>query len=151
MLKRLVVSALVTTCGLTPGVIAKIPPYCQGNAASSPTPHTFPRPGYLDGYDPAKRKAIVFVHGLNGDAITTWQSEDGTYWPALLRRDALFDGYNIYVYEYPTAMFGNDCLPLPDVADDMNDRLRRVYAQHERVVLVAHSQGGIVTRNFLLT
>ena len=46
---------------------------------------------------------IVFVHGLFGDATTSWtNSTTNSYWPKLLTQDSIFDTMDVYVYEYPS-------------------------------------------------
>src|ERR1700692_2338120 len=40
--------------------------------------------------------AIVFIHGVLGDAVSTWTNGD-SYWPKLLTTDHTFDGVDIFV------------------------------------------------------
>ena len=47
---------------------------------------------------------IVAIHGLNGDAYTTWEHENGTLW----LRDLLpnrIPGSRIFTYGYPSQVF----------------------------------------------
>src|SRR6185369_9301510 len=37
--------------------------------------------------------AIIFVHGLAGDARSTWTNANGTYWPALVAADPEFQAF----------------------------------------------------------
>jgi pimeloyl-ACP methyl ester carboxylesterase len=98
---------------------------------------------------PGNDSVIVFVHGVTGDARTTWNSKGG-YWPSMLTRDPVFDGQNIYVYEYPSPRLGRS-LSIDEVADNM----RLVLAtdgvlQSKHLTFVSHSMGGLVTRAFIL-
>jgi hypothetical protein len=52
------------------------------------------------------QSVIVFIHGIFGDARSTWTSSNGAYWPDLIAKDELFKDYSIYVYEYPTRFIG---------------------------------------------
>ncbi|MBR1154530.1 triacylglycerol lipase [Bradyrhizobium sp. JYMT SZCCT0428] len=91
---------------------------------------------------------IVFVHGIIGDSKDTW-TNGNTYWPALLTSDKDFDGASIYVYEYPTSV--SSTMSLNEVAENM----RLIFnadgvSQHNNIVFIAHSMGGLVLRNYLL-
>lgn len=59
---------------------------------------------------PDAKVDIVFVHGLNGDAVRTWQSKNGTFWPSELLPTSLGSAHvRILVYGYNTNYntFGN--------------------------------------------
>ena len=93
---------------------------------------------------------IVFVHGLMGDGTTTWTNpQTHAYWPDLISHDKLFDGFDIYVYEYPSPRVSNTYSP-DEIAVDMrlhfdSDKI----LQHDHLVFLVHSLGGIVTRSYL--
>lgn len=65
--------------------------------------------------------------------------------------DPAFGEFDIYVYEYPTGLFG-ECLAPSDLATNMRAHLKSasVFEDHEQVVFLAHSMGGLVVRTFLL-
>jgi hypothetical protein len=65
--------------------------------------------------------------------------------------DPAFDNFDIYVYEYPTSRFG-ECLAVSDLATEMQTHLKNdsVFENHEKVVFLAHSMGGLIVRTFLL-
>ncbi len=94
---------------------------------------------------------IIFIHGLLGDAKTTWtNSRTGAYWPELITKDAAFDGFDVYVYEYPSPRLANSYSP-DEVADNMRLRFDNDGAsKHQSIVFLTHSLGGIVTRAFLM-
>jgi len=100
--------------------------------------------------NPKAKGVIVFVHGLMGDSTTTWTNQSTrAYWPDLISHDKLFDGFDIYVYEYPSPRIAHTYSP-DEVAEDMrrnfdNDKI----LQHDHLVFLAHSLGGIVTRSYL--
>jgi len=62
--------------------------------------------------NPKAKGVIVFVHGLMGDSTTTWTNQSTrAYWPDLISHDKLFDGFDIYVYEYPSPRIAHTYSP----------------------------------------
>lgn len=100
-------------------------------------------------YVPKNREVIVFVHGVLGDARTTWASGD-QYWPSMLTHDSTFDGQNIYVYHYPSPRSGQ-AFSVDEIAENMRLVLMTDgVLRHHRLTFVSHSMGGLVTRAFIL-
>lgn len=121
-----------------------------GSNRSTPTSH-YERPSTDKG--PFKDGVIVFVHGIFGDAISTWTSStSGAYWPRLLLGDKAFDGYDIYVANYDSPVFGNT-LAVDEVVASLENQLisDEVFKKHREVVFVCHSLGGIIVQQLLLT
>ena len=108
-------------------------------------------PGYVVKRVGGAKRALVLVHGITGNGKSSWTSSNGTYWPMLMRSDPVFEDVDVYVYEYPTHLFGN-CLPVTDLANNLRLHLKndRVFEDHEQVIFLAHSMGGLVVRQFLL-
>ena len=96
------------------------------------------------------RGVIIFVHGLTGDATTTWTSSSGKYWPEMLTHDLAFDGQDIYVYEYVSPKM-TGALSLSQLTNEMYVRLDDAgVLQHDQLTFISHSMGGILTRAFIL-
>jgi len=97
---------------------------------------------------PGSDIVIVFVHGVLGDSETTWGTGKA-YWPFMLFGDSTFDGSDIFVYSYPTSMWASQS---PDeLAEDMRVQLNAYgVSDHRRIVFLAHSMGGLITRAFLV-
>src|SRR3984957_5758219 len=114
-----------------------------------PTSH-YVRPSNDTG--PFKDRAIVFVHGIFGDSISSWTASNGAYWPELLLKDTAFDKYDIYVANYDSPAFGNT-FTVDEVVASLQSRLvaNKVFEQHHEVVFVCHSLGGIIVQQLLLT
>ena len=102
--------------------------------------------------DAARRIAIVFVHGGAGSAARTWKHpEAGEPWPAMLAGDAAFRGASIFVYSYASPWF-KKALSIHELGVEMRTVLRdRGVLDHQELVFVAHSMGGLVVKAFLLT
>jgi pimeloyl-ACP methyl ester carboxylesterase len=105
--------------------------------------------GYLK--PPSHKRVIVFINGIFGDAVSTWQNGSGSYWPELLAGDRDFADVDIYIHSFdsPKIPTANS---IDELAGRMNDVLTvdRVLTDHDQVVFICHSMGGLVTRAFLL-
>jgi pimeloyl-ACP methyl ester carboxylesterase len=97
------------------------------------------------------RTAIVFVHGIFGDARETWTNPvTKAYFPDLVATDSQFAGADVYTYEYPTSF-----LNAPFSIDEISENMRLFFdndeiSAHQNLVFVTHSMGGLVTRAYLL-
>ena len=100
---------------------------------------------------PTRAKVIVFVHGVVGNADSTWtNSQTNAYWPRLVATDQTFADANVYVFEYPTPPLGKS-LSINELAEAMRRRLEADdVLQHAELIFLSHSMGGLVTRAFLL-
>ena len=102
---------------------------------------------YVRKYDRADT-VIVFVHGVLGDSVSTW-TNGRTYWPDLLTRDDTFAGTDIYVYQYPTGV--NATLSVDETSEHMRLLMDTSgVSSHRRIIFLAHSMGGLITRAYLL-
>jgi pimeloyl-ACP methyl ester carboxylesterase len=97
---------------------------------------------------PGRDTVIIFVHGVVGDSYHTWANQH-SYWPEMMGADTTFDGSDIYVYSYPTSLWAT--MSIDELAENMRLQL---YAdgvtKHKKLIYLAHSMGGLVTRAFLL-
>ncbi|KAK6708877.1 hypothetical protein SNK04_009822 [Fusarium graminearum] len=97
---------------------------------------------------------IVAIHGLNGNAVSTWRHQpDGTVWLRDLLPDFL-PGCRVYTYGYPSKIWSqsseriqeyalNLLVALRDVREDLN-------ASKRSIIFVCHSLGGIVFKQALV-
>jgi tetratricopeptide (TPR) repeat protein len=101
---------------------------------------------------PFKKRVVVFVHGIFGDADGTWRYSPSVYWPQLLLTDDAFRDSDIYVASYSSPYLGNT-MNLNEVVTNLNNRLvsDEVFSKHSEVVFVCHSLGGLVVQQLLLT
>ena len=93
---------------------------------------------------------LVFVHGVIGDALTTWTNkETRESFPGMVAKDPECDAYDVFVFGYPTRATGKQF-----TIDDVAEHLRLVLDEHrvthyERMAFVVHSMGGLVTRTYV--
>jgi pimeloyl-ACP methyl ester carboxylesterase len=102
--------------------------------------------------DKPARRVIVFIHGIFGDGTSTWTNPDnGAYFPALVKDDPAFAGVDIWVHDFPSPL-----LHRTYTVDELADHLRKylnndnVVSNHQELVFVCHSMGGLVARAYLL-
>lgn len=93
--------------------------------------------------------AIVFVHGFTGNSSETW-SNGNAYWPNLLTTDPVFNGQDIFAFEYPSRKFSVS-FTIDEAASDLCTTIESLKLdQYRQLTFVAHSLGGLVVRSCLL-
>lgn len=117
--------------------------------------------------DKKHKKAIVFVHGLNGSR-STWIGEDRRFINTIKKDTTIVNEFGIYIYEYHTKIFEFACIkrmlsiiPLAKKKWDSNVGVRRIAMTlrshiqsqldgYDAIVLVGHSMGGLVCKRVLV-
>lgn len=101
--------------------------------------------------NPQRLIDVVFVHGLDGDAHTTWQNNDKTdgFWPAWLGRD--YPDIGVWSLDYDAKALGwkGHSMPLVDRAKNVLDHLELNGFGHRPIGFVCHSLGGLVVKQAL--
>jgi pimeloyl-ACP methyl ester carboxylesterase len=94
-----------------------------------------------------KQAVVVFVHGL---------FSSGQIWSSfrdLIVSDSDLAGLNLLDFEYPSPKFGlNPLKRIPDfdvLADSLGTYLETEAAGYSDVILVSHSQGGLIVQRYL--
>ncbi len=107
---------------------------------------------------PCNRVAVIFIHGINGDS-TTWKNGD-VEWPKLLADDSdlqteLGTELDVYRVDYYSQM--TEGPSVPTISKELAARLdQKLFGRplggrgYSKIVLVCHSLGGILCRNYLL-
>lgn len=86
---------------------------------------------------------VIFVHGFGGNVEDTWKNkENNTSWPELIKSDPKFDNFDVQGYSYQTAATG-DASNLTIIVGNLEKHLTEAYKNYYRVVVIAHSMGGI--------
>jgi hypothetical protein len=96
---------------------------------------------------------FVFVHGVLSDSEACWRNETtGAFWPEMVQED--FRGVGVFLGGYYTRYTSGD-YAVRDCAQELFTYLSQpledkpAVLQHERLVFVCHSLGGIVVRYML--
>jgi predicted alpha/beta hydrolase family esterase len=92
-------------------------------------------------------KAIIFVHGLNGDANKTWQKKDEKPFPNLLDEDEQLSGFEIYTFGYRTGFFLKR-YDIDQIAKLLTTEVTEIKSKD--LYFIVHSMGGIVTQNMII-
>lgn len=111
----------------------------------------FLQPARAQNLEPGRKpRVIVFVHGFHGSR-ETWRAANGAYWPDLIRTDPQFHESDVVVAEYPTpSMHGQ--YSTVQLAQLLWQQLQQKGVwQHQEVVFIAHSLGGLLTEEMLLS
>lgn len=97
---------------------------------------------------PIKRGLILFVHGLQGNYLTTWQNANGQGWYDLFKADKELQDFDIAAFGYGTHIL-IDKTRIEDAVSFLRRRLDGPYANYDHLVIVGHSMGGLITREAL--
>jgi triacylglycerol esterase/lipase EstA (alpha/beta hydrolase family) len=101
---------------------------------------------------PNPTKLVVFIHGINGDPIKTWDNEDqNIFWPRKLAKDPDFTNADVLSFGYESEC--GPSLNIREIATHLHTTLEAAIAQipYRSLSFVAHSMGGLVVREFILT
>ena len=97
-------------------------------------------------------KLIVFIYGLTGDPQKTWRGDGEVpfFWPEEMAKDPDFKNFDVLSFGY-TSVVGRT-LNIPQIAQHLETTLKELkrFKQYQSVSFVAHSLGGLVTRQYTL-
>jgi pimeloyl-ACP methyl ester carboxylesterase len=96
------------------------------------------------------RFAVFFLHGFTGNPDKTW-GEGSSSWPTLVASDpALGSRMDVYKVRYTSSWFSHLNLGtiVAALGSQFDDKMRD--KKYDKVILIAHSLGGNVSRNYLI-
>ena len=93
---------------------------------------------------------LLFIHGLGGKSSKTWGE-----FPRLIEADAeLAPVLDVGFYSFPTGLlripFFSPAPKIQTLASGLDSELRHRHKKYPHVILVAHSLGGLVARQYLV-
>lgn len=139
----LTLSLLLTGCGAFLNTANKAYKFCPSNTDTS---HQYF--GSPDADD-----LVIFIHGLCGDAKTTWTNPSTHFvFPKELALDFTKDNQPAYVvaFEYTSRLEGGPSIL--SIADHLQFEIGELLKKHpyRTLRIVAHSMGGLVAREYIL-
>ena len=101
--------------------------------------------------DPHRIADVIFVHGLDGDARTTWQEKGKpeTYWPAWLGEESPKAGVWSLDYDSSSMAWRGDSMPLFDRANNVLNLFEQDGIGKRPIGFVCHSLGGLLIKQVL--
>ncbi|KAI0188050.1 hypothetical protein EV127DRAFT_435338 [Xylaria flabelliformis] len=97
---------------------------------------------------------IIAVHGLNGDAYTTWTHPNGMMWIKDIL-PSFIPGCRVYTYGYPSQVaFSSSFATVQEFSRGLLSSVRDIHEdtgqEHRSIIFVCHSLGGIVCKQALV-
>lgn len=147
-------SATFIKCGVLIAM-ALTGPACGGPNPAPPPPaaENTTDSSWVVRQTPTSRVAIVFVHGIFGDAIGTWTHSTGTRFFDLINTVPGIAGQaDMLAFGFPSRMFSSGSFDIREAANRLHLRLDfHGVLTYQKIVFVAHSMGGLVVLRELLT
>jgi len=102
--------------------------------------------------DPERVLDLVLVHGLGGDAFTTWMADREpleTFWPNWLAADRPRLGLWTLGYAAEASGWNAESMPLADRGTQLLDLFDNAGLGERTLVFCTHSLGGIIAKQLL--
>src|SRR3981189_2963179 len=98
-----------------------------------------------------RKKLLLFIHGLGGGPDDDHSAKYWGKFAQLAKADnELLQVYDIRFFSYPSAkVAGFSSTPVPISAEQLHTRLVTEWRNYDTVDIIAHSQGGLVTRRYI--
>jgi hypothetical protein len=101
--------------------------------------------------DHSRKKLLLFIHGLGGGPDDRGSIDYWGHFARLAKADIeLREIYDIQFFSYPSArLTGLPSTSVPNAAVQLHARLETEWREYDTVDIIAHSQGGLVTRRYV--
>lgn len=103
--------------------------------------------------NPHSKVALVFVHGIFGDAIGSWTNQNGKkFFDLLASKIPSENAVDMFAFGFTSEMFSDRSFDIREAANKLQQQLLfHKVLDYEKIIFVAHSMGGLVTLRSLLT
>lgn len=103
--------------------------------------------------DPSSKSLILLVHGVFGDAVGTWKLEGQPSLPEYVNLRSEFAGrFDVFAFGYTSSALKPGSFNVAEAANALrSDWDAYELGRYQRVVIVAHSMGGLVALEALST
>lgn len=119
------------------------------------------------------RNLILFVHGFTGDIEKTWVNKNGNSFASLLLEDGYIkENFDVASYSYFTTLLNlfaetkekfrrlkalirkkthrkEKNLDIDELSNNLSTHIRFTLKQYDNIYVVAHSMGGLITKNLI--
>jgi len=139
----LILAQLVTGCASVLNLVNSTYDFCPSNTDTS---HQYFGP-------PAAAELVVFIHGLCGDANSTWTNTTTHFiFPKELARDLAEENHPAYVFVFDYVSRLREGPSVLSIADHLEFEIGELLKKHpyRSLRIVAHSMGGLVAREYIL-
>ncbi|MCE0845168.1 GPI inositol-deacylase [Buttiauxella sp. A2-C1_F] len=116
-----------------------------------------------------KNSLILFVHGLKG-GLDTWENSEGISFPMLLTEEEdIKDSFDVACFNYFTTFTQTYAstkgvlarilsrtkrkernIPTDEIAELLYTEININLSNYERIIIIAHSMGGLISKNLIL-
>lgn len=120
------------------------------------------------------KNLILFVHGFTGDAEKTWTNKNGKSFASLLLEDSdIKANFDVASYSYFSTLFNlfadtkekfrrlkamirglthkkEKNLDIDELTENFSTSIRFPLKQYDNIYIVAHSMGGLITKNYVV-
>jgi pimeloyl-ACP methyl ester carboxylesterase len=100
---------------------------------------------------PTNARLIIFVHGIFGDATSTWTNTDtNVSWPTLLAQDPDLHAYDVFSYGYYSPAVGA-ASSISEISTRLESELadQGLFKKYREISFITHSMGGLVVKRLL--
>lgn len=94
---------------------------------------------------PRANALVIFIHGITGGPWSTWDSFPNL-WQKQNNRTA--NSYNVFLFQYESRWLYQP--PLHYAIQDLRSFLKAASTRYDTIVLIAHSQGGLIAKLSLI-